>query len=149
MLLSVAINPVLWSFLCSAFVDTIHFLSYLYLPYGSLTSIFYQNYFFMINRLKIFFYFRATICWWKLCLSYVNKVSRTSKKNVIRKIISFKSSVAFHVKARHSFCGGNQTTLFYMEYNTGLKWVNHTFVVRIWKNNINKLVIASKFRFCY
>ena len=31
--------------------------------------------------------------------------------------------VAFHIETSHLICTANQVTGFYMEYNTGLKWV--------------------------
>ena len=36
----------------------------------------------------------------------------------------FQPSVAFHIETSHLFCSAKQTTGFYMECNTRLKWVN-------------------------
>ena len=36
----------------------------------------------------------------------------------------FHPNVAFHVETSHLFCSAKQMTGFYMERNTGLKWVN-------------------------
>ena len=40
----------------------------------------------------------------------------------------FQPSVVFHVETSHLFCSANQMTGFYMECNTGLKWVKGTLM---------------------
>ena len=36
----------------------------------------------------------------------------------------FQPSVVFHIETNHLICIADQKTVFYMKYNTGLKWVN-------------------------
>ena len=45
------------------------------------------------------------------------------KSNYQESINTFRSSVAFHVEISHLICTINQTTGFYMKYNSALKWV--------------------------
>ena len=58
----------------------------------------------------------------------------------------FQPNVAFHVETSHLFCPANQVNGFYMECNTGLKWVKDT-LIHMWnwarmlidKNSISKI----------
>ena len=44
---------------------------------------------------------------------------------------SFQPTVAFHLETSHLTCIANQMTGFYMEFNTGLKWVNLTQTYKV------------------
>ena len=46
-----------------------------------------------------------------------------TRKVKIRFINPFQPSVAFHIEISHLIFNENQVTDFYMECNTGLKWV--------------------------
>ena len=43
----------------------------------------------------------------------------------------FQPSVTFHIETNHSFSSTKQTAGFYMKRNTGLKWVNWPFIIKI------------------
>ena len=50
--------------------------------------------------------------------------------NICRKLINpFQLSVAFRMETSHLICSANQMTGFYMECNTGVKWVNKVSVL--------------------
>ena len=63
-------------------------------------------------------------------------------------INSFQLSVAVYMKASHLFCFANQMTGFYMECNTGLKWVKK----RYWKygilNSFLGVYVFNLFYYC-
>ena len=60
----------------------------------------------------------------------IDSVSRESRFRDLKiskntKVINpFQPIVAFHKETSHLICSANQMTGFYMECNTGLKWVN-------------------------
>ena len=48
----------------------------------------------------------------------------------------FQPSVSFHIETSHLFYSANQMTVFHMERNTGLKWVNNFLgnEIHIWNH---------------
>ena len=45
----------------------------------------------------------------------------------IIRVNPFECNVTFHIETNHLIYGENQLTGFYMEYNTGLKWVKQQY----------------------
>ena len=43
----------------------------------------------------------------------------------------FQPSVAFHIKTNHLIFNANQMTGFFMKWNTGLKWDNDIFLLKV------------------
>ena len=54
------------------------------------------------------------------------------KNNLGTHLTHFQPFVAFDVETSNLFCSANQVTGFYMECNTGLKWVKGT-LIPMWK----------------
>ena len=43
----------------------------------------------------------------------------------------FQSSVTVHIETSNLFCTANQMIVFYMNYNTGMKWVKNIFAKKL------------------
>ena len=66
----------------------------------------------------------------------------------------FQPSVAFHIETSHLICNANQMTGFYIECNTGLKWLNGFRVFDILRSSLKRdslltLSIENKSQVCF
>ena len=62
-------------------------------------------------------FFSQERCKYKMDVTFSNNIWNLE-------LYSFQSSVAFHTETSHLICSASQMTVFYMECNIGLKWVN-------------------------
>ena len=61
-----------------------------------------------------------------------------------------KPNIAFHIETSHLFCIIKQTTGFYMNHNTGLKWVNAVLLLTFnMLQIVNMLQLVADFQLIF